>query len=146
MKPRDCWPVLEKKAQEEVDLAVAAVAAVRKNIDHMQSRRQQLLAMYAEYKLRMEERQQELHSMADGANQRQFMGHLLQLVDRIDGDLKKAHADLVKAREVQREADQKRVKMSSLVEQDLLRVKAYERKKEQRQMDALGITLFNLKT
>ena len=145
MKPRDCWPVLEKKAMDEVETAMASVAAVRKNIEYLQGRREQLLAMYADYKAGMEEKQQKLHSMADAANQRQFMSHLLQLVDRIDEDLKKAHSDLIQAREVQRQAEQQRVKMSSLVEQDLNRVKAYERKKDQRQMDALGITLFNRK-
>lgn len=146
MKPRECWPVLEKKAMDDVELAMTAVTAVRKNIDYLQGRREQLMTMYADYKLGMEEKQQKLHSMADAANHRQFMSHLLQLLDRIDEDLKKAHAELVKAREAQRLAEQQRVKMSSLVEQDLNRVKAHERKKEQRQMDALGITLFNLKT
>jgi flagellar export protein FliJ len=146
MKPRDCWPVLEKKAVDEVESALAAVAAVRKNIEYLQGRREQLLAMYADYKSGMEEKQQKLHSMADAANQRQFMSHLLQLVDRIDEDLKKAQSELIQAREVQRLAEHQRVKMSALVEQDLSRVKAFERKKDQREMDTLGITLFNLKT
>jgi len=70
---------------------------------------------------------------------------LLQLVDRIDLDLQRAHNDLTQAREAQQKADQQRVKMASLMEQDLHRVKVYQQKKDQKHMDALGITLFNLK-
>ena len=145
MKARECWPVLAKKAQEEVDAAMAVVVQIRQNIEHLQSRRQQLLDMYADYKRRIEDKQQQWHSMADTANHRQFMSHLLQLVDRIDLDLQRAHNDLTQAREAQQKADQQRIKMASLMEQDLHRVKVYQQKKDQKHMDALGITLFNLK-
>jgi flagellar export protein FliJ len=145
MKARECWPVLAKKAQDEVDAAMAVVVQIRQNIEHLQSRRQQLLDMYADYKRRIEDKQQQWHSMADTANHRQFMSHLLQLVDRIDQDLQRAHNDLTQAREAQQKADQQRIKMASLMEQDLHRVKVYQQKKEQKHMDALGITLFNLK-
>ena len=137
--------MLAKKAQEEVDAAMAVVVQIRQNIEHLQSRRQQLLDMYADYKRRIEDKQQQWHSMADTANHRQFMSHLLQLVDRIDLDLQRAHNDLTQAREAQQKADQQRVKMASLMEQDLHRVKVYQQKKDQKHMDALGITLFNLK-
>ena len=145
MKARECWPVLAKKAQEEVDAAMAVVVQIRQNIEHLQARRQQLLAMYADYKRKIEDKQQQWHSMADTANHRQFMSHLLQLVDRIDQDLQRAHNDLTQAREAQQKADQQRIKMASLMEQDLHRVKVYQQKKDQKHMDALGITLFNLK-
>ena len=145
MKARECWPVLAKKAQDEVDAAMAVVVQIRQNIEHLQSRRQQLLDMYADYKRRIEDKQQQWHSMADTANHRQFMSHLLQLVDRIDLDLQRAHNDLTQAREAQQKADQQRIKMASLMEQDLHRVKVYQQKKDQKHMDALGITLFNLK-
>lgn len=145
MKARECWPVLAKKAQDEVDAAMAVVVQIRQNIEHLQSRRQQLLDMYADYKRRIEDKQQQWHSMADTANHRQFMAHLLQLVDRIDQDLQRAHNDLTQAREAQQKADQQRIKMASLMEQDLHRVKVYQQKKDQKHMDALGITLFNLK-
>jgi len=145
MKARECWPVLAKKAQDEVDAAMAVVVQIRQNIEHLQSRRQQLLDMYADYKRRIEDKQQQWHSMADSANHRQFMSHLLQLVDRIDQDLQRAHNDLTQAREAQQKADQQRIKMASLMEQDLHRVKVYQQKKDQKHMDALGITLFNLK-
>ena len=48
MKARECWPVLAKKAQEEVDAAMAVVVQIRQNIEHLQARRQQLLDMYAD--------------------------------------------------------------------------------------------------
>ena len=145
MKARECWPVLAKKAQDEVDAAMAVVVQIRQNIEHLQSRRQQLLDMYADYKRRIEDKQQQWHSMADTANHRQFMSHLLQLVDRIDQDLQRAHNDLTQAREAQQKADQQRIKMASLMEQDLHRVKVYQQKKDQKHMDSLGITMFNLK-
>jgi flagellar export protein FliJ len=145
MKARECWPVLAKKAQEEVEAAMAVVVQIRQNIEHLQARRQQMLDMYADYKRRIEDKQQQLHSMADTANHRQFMSHLLQLVERIDQDLQRAHQELTQAREMQQKAEQQRIKMSSLMEQDQQRVKTYQLKKDQKHMDALGITLFNLK-
>jgi flagellar export protein FliJ len=145
MKARECWPVLAKKAQEEVDAAMAVVVQIRQNIEHLQARRQQLLDMYADYKRKIEDKQQHWHSMADTVNHRQFMTHLLQLVERIDQDLHRAHQELTQAREAQKKAEQQRIKMTSLMEQDQHRVKAYQLKKDQKHMDALGITLFNLK-
>jgi flagellar export protein FliJ len=145
MKARECWPVLAKKAQEEVDAAMAVVVQIRQNIEHLQARRQQLLDMYADYKRKIEDKQQQWHSMADTVNHRQFMTHLLQLVERIDQDLHRAHQELTQAREAQKKAEQQRIKMTSLMEQDQHRVKAYQLKKDQKHMDALGITLFNLK-
>ena len=145
MKARECWPVLAKKAQEEVDAAMAVVVQIRQNIEHLQARRQQLLDMYADSKRKIEDKQQQWHSMADTVNHRQFMTHLLQLVERIDQDLHRAHQELTQAREAQKKAEQQRIKMTSLMEQDQHRVKAYQLKKDQKHMDALGITLFNLK-
>ena len=137
MKARECWPVLAKKAQEEVDAAMAVVVQIRQNIEHLQAR--------ADYKRRIEDKQQQWHSMADTVNHRQFMAHLLQLVERIDQDLHRAHQELTQAREAQKKAEQQRIKMTSLMEQDQHRVKVYQLKKDQKNMDALGITLFNLK-
>jgi len=144
MKARECWPVLAKKAQDEVDAAMAVVVQIRQNIEHLQSRRQQLLDMYADYKRRIEDKQQQWHSMADTANHRQFMSHLLQLVDRIDQDLQRAHHDLTQAREAQQKADQQRIKMASLMEQDLHRVKVYQQKKRPEAHGCFGHHLVQL--
>jgi flagellar biosynthesis chaperone FliJ len=71
---------------------------------------------------------------------------LLQLSERLDKDCIHAQAQLEIAREALRQAEQERLKMQALVEQDLVAVNTYHRKQEQKQMDALGLTLFNMKS
>jgi flagellar biosynthesis chaperone FliJ len=44
------------------------------------------------------------------------------------------------------EAERERLKMQSLVDQDLLAFKAHTRRSEQRQMDEMGVMQFNFQT
>ena len=58
--------------------------------------------------------------------------------------LKRIHeSGLYKA--VSLQASHQRMKMETMQEKDLQAVQAWQRKQEQKQMDALGVTLYNLK-
>jgi hypothetical protein len=43
-------------------------------------------------------------------------------------------------------AEKKRIQMETLMEQDLKQVRAFHQKREQREMDAAGVMLYNLKS
>jgi flagellar export protein FliJ len=102
--------------------------------------------MSTEYSEKIREKEATTQSLTESNNARHFVLQLLQLSERLDKDIGQANAQLELALQALRKAEQERLKMQTLVEQDLLAVKSYHRKQEQKQMDALGLTLFNTKS
>jgi flagellar export protein FliJ len=84
--------------------------------------------------------------MQETMNQRQFSAQLLTLMQRVQQDLAQTEAALTQARLRLNEAERERLKMQSLVDQDLLAFKAHTRRSEQRQMDEMGVMQFNFQT
>ena len=70
---------------------------------------------------------------------------LLSLVSRVDEDLQVGLRELEQAKTVLLQATHQRMKMETMQEKDLQAVQDWNRKQEQKQMDALGVTLYNLK-
>jgi flagellar export protein FliJ len=91
------------------------------------------------------ENQTKLQSMADATNNRQFMLQLQELVNRVDKDLVAALAALDRAKLALLQATHQRMKMETMQEKDLASVQQWQRKREQKEMDTLGLTLYNLK-
>jgi flagellar export protein FliJ len=146
MKPRECWSVLATKAEDAVALNQQRVKAAREGLEKLQVSKDRLLVMSNEYSQKIREKEATTQSLTESNNARQFVLQLLQLSERLDKDIAQAQAQLKLAQEALRKAEQERLKMQTLVEQDLLVVQAYHRKQEQKQMDALGLTLFNTKS
>jgi flagellar export protein FliJ len=94
---------------------------------------------------RSKEAERKPHSMAETLNFRSFMLQLQELIQRVDLDLTDANNQLAMIKRRLLAAEKKRIQMETLHEQDLKKVNDYHRKKEQSQMDAAGLTLFNLK-
>ena len=146
MKPRECWAVLATKAEDLVALNQQSVKGARENLEKLQSSKDRLLTMSNEYTDKIREKEQTTQSLTESNNARQFVLQLLQLSERLDRDIAQAQSQLDLALQALRKAEQERLKMQTLVEQDLQAVKNYHRKLEQKQMDALGLTLFNTKS
>jgi flagellar export protein FliJ len=145
MKPRAAWPVLAKKAKEKCDEAFAELKKARDRVTHLQQSRERMELLYADYVTRSKEAESRPHSMSETLNFRGFMQQLQALIARVNLDMNEAqHAAEVK-RLVLKAAEQKRIQMETLVEQDLKAVRDYHRKREQKEMDAAGVTLYNLK-
>ena len=146
MKPRECWGVLATKAEDLVALNQQRVKAARESLEKLQASKDRLLVMSEEYSQKIREKESTTQSLTESNNARQFVLQLLQLSERLDKDITQAQAQVDLALQALRKAEQERLKMQTLVEQDLLAVQAYHRKQEQKQMDALGLTLFNTKS
>jgi flagellar export protein FliJ len=146
MKPRECWSVLANKAEDVVALNQQRVKAARENLEKLEASKERLLCMSNEYAEKIREKEKTTQSLIESNNARQFVLQLLQLSERLDKDRIHAQVQLEIAREALRQAEQERLKMQTLVEQDLVAVNTYHRKQEQKQMDALGLTLFNMKS
>ena len=94
---------------------------------------------------RSQEAERQVHSMAQTLNFRGFMQQLQSLIARVDEDLMHAQQHLMNTQQALRAAEQKRIQMETLLEQDLKAVREYARKREQREMDDAGVMLYNLK-
>ena len=145
MKPRSCWSVLAKKAKEEEEIAQTASARARNKVLELQQSRQRMNDLLDDYKQRALDAQSKLQTMAQATNSRQFLMQLQTLVDRVDNDLKVALRELEQAKAVLLQATHQRMKMETMQEKDLQAVQQWERQRDQKEMDSLGLTLYNLK-
>ena len=145
MKPRSCWSVLAKKAKDEEEIAQTASARARIKVLELQQSRQRMNDLLDDYKQRALDAQSKLQTMAQATNSRQFLMQLQTLVDRVDNDLKVALRELEQAKAVSLQATHQRMKMETMQEKDLQAVQQWERQRDQKEMDSLGLTLYNLK-
>jgi len=145
MKPRAAWPVLAKKAKEKCDEAFVALKQARDRVTHLEQSRARMQLLYTDYVVRSKEAESRPHSMSETLNFRGFMQQLQSLIGRVDMDLNEAKHEVEVKRLALKAAEQKRIQMDTLVEQDLKAVRDFHRKREQKEMDAAGITLYNLK-
>jgi flagellar export protein FliJ len=145
MQVRSCWAVLTKKAKDKEEDLQLTYAHSQKKLRELQESRHRMDSLLEDYKKRAAESQNLLHSMADTSNQRQFILHLQDLVIRVEKDIIKASAELHGIKLALTEATHQRMKMETMQEKDAQTVKTWERKRDQKEMDALGLTLFNLK-
>ena len=146
MKPRECWTVLANKAQDKVSEAQNRQLKAQDVLNKQLASRERIYDMVREYKQQAQTLEQNIHSVSQSINSRQFIAQLLQLIQRLELDVSQAEVNLEKAKQAVKIFELERLKMQSLVEQDLNAVKTYHRKEEQKQMDALGLTLFNVKS
>jgi len=145
MKPRAAWPVLAKKAKEKCEEAQAELTKARDRVTHLQQSRERMELLYTDYVTRSKEAEKRPHSMSETLNFRGFMQQLQALISRVNMDLNEARHTFEVARLALKAAEQKRIQMETLVEQDMKTVREFHRKREQKEMDAAGITLYNLK-
>ena len=146
MKPRSCWSVLTKKAKDEEETAQTAAGRARNKVLELQQSRHRMNELLEDYKRRAIASQSQLQTMSQATNSRQFLLQLQSLVNRVDDDLKLALRELEQAKSVLLQATHQRMKMEAMQEKDLQAVQTWERKRDQKEMDSLGLTLYNLKT
>ena len=143
--PRACWSVLAQKAQDQVSLVQAEMAQGRARLLSLQASRERLQKLYDDYQ-KPPEIGDASPGMQETMNQRQFSAQLLTLMQRVQQDLAQTEVALAQARVRLNEAERERLKMQSLVDQDLLAFNAHTRRREQRQMDEMGVMQFNFQS
>ena len=142
MKVRACWSALENKAERKI-------AQIREDTARAQELRQSLLSSQA----KLEQMYKEYHEknaalsqskgMTDAMNQRQFMSQLLNLRERVSGDLQRSEFHLATLAHHLVLAETERLKMQTLTENDRLAVEKFVQKREQSRMDEMGVMQFN---
>ena len=142
MKVRACWSALENKAERKI-------ALLRDETTRAQALRQSLLGS----QVKLEEMYKEYHEknaalsdtkgMTETMNQRQFMSQLLNLRERVRGDLQRSEVHLANLGTHMVVAETERLKMQTLTENDRLAVEKFVQKREQSRMDEMGVMQFN---
>jgi flagellar export protein FliJ len=145
MKPRAAWPILAKKAKEKCDQAMAALVKERKKIKGLEQSRMRMEALYADYLARLIEAEKNSLSIQETVNFRGFLQQIQTLIKRVDIDLQHAKFELDVLKGNLLAAEKKRIQMETLQEQDERRIRDATAKREQREMDAAGVMLFNMR-
>jgi flagellar export protein FliJ len=145
MKPRAAWPFLAKKAKEKCDQAMVALVKGREKIKTLEQSRGRMETLYADYLARSIEAEKNALSMQETVNFRGFLQQIRTLIKRVDVDLQHATFELDILKGNLLVAEKKRIQMETLQEQDLRRIRDAAAKREQREMDAAGVMLFNMK-
>lgn len=142
---RACWPVLVRKAQDHIDQLQNDIGQAQAKVEQLQASHQRLCQLYEEYRVQEQQPQATVMGMQSSMNQRQFMGQLLTLQQRVVQDISKAQTAVAQLRKKRLQAEIELQKMKSLEEQDLKAVQREVNQYEQRQMDALGVRQFNMR-
>lgn len=143
MDTRNCWPVLLKKAQDEVQRIQGEMQQHRQRIQSLQASRERLLRLYSDYQ-KPPEAGALSAGMHETMNRRQFAAQILTLVQRVEQDMAQMDRVMAATRQRLALADKERLKMQALLEQDLRKAMQTAARREQRQMDDLGVMQFNL--
>lgn len=143
MKPRQCWSVLEGKAEQKVAQIQSETIQSRKLLESLKASKKRVQVLYEEYRQQGAGEQQLSHGMQDAMNQRQFMSQLMTLLERIDQDIERAAQALIVQSQRMAVAEGERLKMKTLDEKEILSFQLLANKREQRSMDELGVSQFN---
>ena len=121
------------------------MAQARQRLESLDSSRQRVQAMYDDYRLKLIDPQGASQGMREAMNQRQFMAQLLTLMQRVSTDIQHTQNLLDSYKERLLEVERERIKMQTLADHNALAVQKSLNRKEQKQMDSLGVIQFNLK-
>ena len=121
------------------------MAQARQRLESLDSSRQRVQAMYDDYRLKLNDPQGASQGMREALNQRQFMAQLLTLMQRVSTDIQHSQNLLDSYKERLLEVERERIKMQTLANHNALAVQKSLNRKEQKQMDSLGVMQFNLK-
>ena len=143
MQIRSCWQALESKVEgslEELHNKTGQAKNVRRTLEASKER---INVLYEEYRISTLAVQDHC-GLRDAMNNRQFMSQLLTLRNRLDQDIVNStqHLQMLHNRMLLLETE--RLKMKTLRENDQQAVRAFKQRRDQRQMDEVGVMLFNV--
>jgi flagellar FliJ protein len=142
---KNTWNILSDRAQSNANDANAVVVQARARVTQLEGSTAHIAKLRLDYVERYNAAQKEAHMIADNLAYRQFIEHLQGLADRVQGQLATAQHELAQAKEAWTLAQREQAKMESMVERDARNRAQAAAKREQKQIDAAGITLFNLR-
>lgn len=142
MKVRTCWAVLERRAEQLLTQLQSDTGQALRLRESLLGSQQRLDQMLQEYRAQSVGPSSSTGMLAT-LNHRQFMTRLVRLRERVVQDVAKSDSHLANLEQRTRKAQEERLKMQALAENDLKAVQKHLRLREQASMDALGVMQFN---
>ena len=146
MTPRNCWTVLAQRAQDETTGIQVELGQTLSRLESLNSSKARLQQLYEDYRQQENSGNTSLQGMREVMNQRQFMTQLLTLMQRVDVDVGHADQQLAATRVRLMNSERDRLKMQTLADQNAQAILTLAGKRDQRQMDELGVMQFNLRS
>jgi flagellar FliJ protein len=143
---RNCWTVLAQRAQDEASQIQAELGKTLTRLESLNASKSRLEKLYEDYRQQENSTNHSLQGMREVMNQRQFMTQLLSLMQRVANDVAHAEKTLTETRARLMAAERERLKMQTLADQNAQAILNLAEKRDQRQMDALGVMQFNLRS
>ena len=141
----NCWNILAERAQHATREAHARVAEARVRVEKLEGSEAHIEKLRADYVERYNATQKESHKISDNIAYRKFLEHLRGLRLRVETQTAAARVQLNEAKAALLIAQREQAKMEAMVEREERNAEQIAAKKEQRELDAAGIRLFNLR-
>ncbi len=142
---QNCWTVLSGRAKSKANDIQALVVQARARVTQLQGSAAHIEKLRLDYVSRYQLAQKQAHMIGDNLAYRQFLDHLHGLAERVQGQLTAALREYEAIKQSWTEAQREQVKMEAMVERDARNTAQTKAKREQKEIDAAGITLFNLR-
>lgn len=143
---RHCWTVLAQRAQDEASQIQTELGQTLARLESLNASKARLEKLYEDYRQQENSTNHSLQGMREVMNQRQFMTQLLSLMQRVSNDVAHAEKTLKETRTRLMAAERERLKMQTLADQNAQAILDLAEKRDQRQMDAMGVMQFNLRS
>jgi flagellar export protein FliJ len=143
---RHCWTVLAQRAQDEATQIQIEMGQTLARLESLNASKARLENLYQDYREQENSTNHSLQGMREVMNQRQFMTQLLSLMQRVNNDVAHAEKNLSDTRARLMAAERERLKMQTLADQNAQAILSQAAKRDQQEMDALGVMQFNLKS
>jgi flagellar export protein FliJ len=138
--------VLAQRAQDETAGIQVELGQTLSRLESLNSSKARLQQLYEDYRQQENSGNTSLQGMREVMNQRQFMTQLLTLMQRVDVDVGHAEQQLAATRVRLMNSERERLKMQTLADQNAQAILTLAGKRDQRQMDELGVMQFNLRS
>jgi flagellar export protein FliJ len=129
------WAVLRDRARRRADRAIEALALAQRERERLRHSRSRVQTMLREYGARLQRLQAEAHAIAEAVNQREFLGHLRRLDERVGRQLLQADRQVEQLRAGVVAAEQEVAKLAQLLEREERAHRDLAARREQRQLD-----------
>ena len=142
---QNCWTDLSGRANTAANDAQAAVIQARARVAQLEGSLAHIDKLRDDYIARYASAQKEAHMIADNIAYRQFLEHLQGLGQRVFDQLDAARGALEAAKKAWADAQREHAKMESMVTREARNRAELIKKREQKEIDAVGIASFNLR-
>lgn len=145
MQARPCWNILSQQAEDRCAQIQQELSTLALRCEGLQANERRLRQLYGEYHARLTSLGLSSGGMQAAIGVRQFMQQIDTLLEQVQRDqlVTQQAADLCRQRLSQALRD--KLKMQSLLTQDLQRQRSAQARQEQQRMDELAVGQYNLR-